>query len=63
MRNRLENVPAIIVATAVLHNLALTVGDYVEETEVQIDDNGDIDYNQQLAGIAKRNNIVTQFFS
>ncbi|XP_042905121.1 putative nuclease HARBI1 [Parasteatoda tepidariorum] len=61
-RCKLQNVQKIIVATAVLHNLALTMGDHIEEKKSVSDD--DVRNNtHQLAGITKRNTIVTNFFN
>lgn len=63
LRCDLQNAQKIIVATAVLHNLALTLGDAYEEDFVEPEDNPTTYLQTSVAGIAKRNSIIANFFS
>ncbi|GFX97305.1 putative nuclease HARBI1 [Trichonephila clavipes] len=63
-RCSLETAQTVIVATAVLHNLALSLGDYEDEDSrpLQQDDTM-VNHSQEHGGIAKRNAIVANFFN
>ncbi|GFX30815.1 nuclease HARBI1 [Trichonephila clavipes] len=63
-RCSLETAQTVIVATAVLHNLALSLGDYEEDDSrpLQQDDTM-VNHSQEHGGIAKRNAIVANFFN
>ncbi|XP_054706478.1 putative nuclease HARBI1 [Uloborus diversus] len=72
LRCDLENAQTIIVATAVLHNIALFEQDYYEnedssededEDESEDDDSNSTVYPPQIGGITKRNRIVASYFS
>ncbi|GFS87149.1 putative nuclease HARBI1 [Trichonephila clavipes] len=63
-RCSLETAQTVMVATAVLHNLALSLGDYEDEDSrpLQQDDTM-VNHSQEHSGIAKRNAIVANFFN
>ncbi|GFW90076.1 putative nuclease HARBI1 [Trichonephila clavipes] len=63
-RCSLETAQTVIVATAVLHNLALSLGDYEDDDSrpLQQDDTM-VNHSQEHGGIAKRNAIVANFFN
>ncbi|GFW07630.1 putative nuclease HARBI1 [Trichonephila clavipes] len=63
-RCSLETAQTVIVATAVLHNLALSLGDDEDEDSrpLQQDDTM-VNHSQEHGGIAKRNAIVANFFN
>ncbi|GFT42081.1 putative nuclease HARBI1 [Trichonephila clavipes] len=63
-RCSLETAQTVIVATSVLHNLALSLGDYEDEDSrlLQQDDTM-VNHSQEHGGIAKRNAIVANFFN
>ncbi|GFR04454.1 nuclease HARBI1 [Trichonephila clavata] len=61
-RCSLETAQTVIVATAVLHNLALSLGDYEDPLPLQQDDTL-VKHSQEHGGITKRNAIVANFFN
>ncbi|GFQ71697.1 nuclease HARBI1 [Trichonephila clavata] len=63
-RCSLETAQTVIVATAVLHNLALSLGDYEDEYSLPLQqDETMVNHSQEHGGIAKRNAIVANFFN
>ncbi|GFT73803.1 putative nuclease HARBI1 [Trichonephila clavipes] len=60
-RCSLETAQTVMVATAVLHNLALSLGDDEDSHPLQQDDTM-VNHSQEHGGIAKRNAIVANFF-
>ncbi|XP_054709044.1 putative nuclease HARBI1 [Uloborus diversus] len=63
MRCQLQNSQTIIVATAVLHNIAIILGDSYDEGNFApgVHD-GPVNHNTHHAGVAKRNAIVANYF-
>ncbi|XP_054720588.1 uncharacterized protein LOC129230211 [Uloborus diversus] len=63
MRCQLQNSQTIIVATAVLHNIAIILGDSYDEGNFTpgVQD-GPVNHNTHHAGMAKRNAIVANYF-
>ncbi|GFR09597.1 nuclease HARBI1 [Trichonephila clavata] len=63
-RCSLETAQTVIVATAVLHNLALSLGDNEDEYSLPLQqDETMVNHSQEHGGIAKRNAIVANFFN
>ncbi|GFT73879.1 DDE Tnp4 domain-containing protein [Trichonephila clavipes] len=56
-----QTAQTVMVATAVLHNLALSLGDDEDSHPLQQDDTM-VNHSQEHGGIAKRNAIVANFF-
>ncbi|GFU14178.1 hypothetical protein TNCV_4167761 [Trichonephila clavipes] len=63
-RCSLETAQTVIVATAVLHKLALSLGDYEDEDSLPLKQNDTmVNHSQEHGGIAQRNAIVANFFN
>ncbi|GFV21166.1 putative nuclease HARBI1 [Trichonephila clavipes] len=63
-RCSLETAQTVIVATAVLHNLAHSLGDYEDEDSLPLQqDDTMVNHSQGHGGIAKMNAIVANFFN
>ncbi|KAG8173399.1 hypothetical protein JTE90_004727 [Oedothorax gibbosus] len=64
LRCRLDNAQKIIIATAVLHNIAIGKGDnYAAADDYEDDDVDSINYDQTNGGVARRNAIVAARFT
>ncbi|GFQ87886.1 nuclease HARBI1 [Trichonephila clavata] len=63
-RCSLETAQTVIVATAVLHNFALSLGDYEDEDSLSLQqDETMVNHSQEHGRVAKRNAIVAIFFN
>ncbi|GFV44542.1 nuclease HARBI1 [Trichonephila clavipes] len=63
-RCSLETAQTVIVATALLHYFALSLGDYEDEYSLPLQqDDTMVNHSQEHGGIAKRNAIVANFFN